>query len=89
MNIEEKNKNIIEYLKIIRGKKLYKTKQEEIIKKLNVRRYGHLRKSITSLNASLEEDNISYVILHSKEKKKGKKPVEFWKVKKISKNKMK
>lgn len=84
----QKQDEIVEYLESIKGKRLYKKGQQELIKKLNVVRNGVLRTSVKSLNASLEEDKIPYVILHSKEKKKGKKPVEFWKVKKLTKNKI-
>lgn len=52
------------YLKLIEGKRLYKSEQKELINKVGLKdARGRLQKSIGSLNAYFEESKINYIII--------------------------
>lgn len=62
--IEKQNKvnELEKYLDSIVGKRLFKSEQRELAKKINIKKDGKLLKSYGSLNAYFLEDNINYII---------------------------
>jgi len=85
--IEEnwREKDMEKYLDSIVSKRLLNDEKKELIDKIGLKdARGRIQKSITLINAYLEENKLLYIILSKTTKDKNRKSIRFWEVNKLT-----